>query len=44
MSDRLIEIGGCCGKEINMEETKLLRISRKSSPLQIMIYQKYWTM
>jgi hypothetical protein len=26
MSDKLIEIGRCCGMEMNIEETKLMRI------------------
>ena len=40
MIDRLIEIGICYGMEMNVEETKTLRISRKPSPVQIMLDQK----
>ena len=28
MIDKLIEIGGCCGMEMNVEKTKVMRISR----------------
>jgi hypothetical protein len=40
MIDRLIEIGRCCGMEINVEKTKVMRISRQQNPVQIMIDQK----
>jgi hypothetical protein len=40
MINRLIEIGRCCGMEMNVEETKVLGISRESSPIQIMRDQK----
>jgi hypothetical protein len=36
MTDKLIENGRCYGMEINVEETKVMRISRDPSPLQIM--------
>jgi hypothetical protein len=39
MIDRLIQIGRRYGMEINVEETKVIRISRQSSPIQ-MIDQK----
>jgi hypothetical protein len=38
--DKLIEIGRCYGMEMNVEKTKVLRISRQSSPVKIMINQK----
>jgi hypothetical protein len=38
--DRLIEIGKCYGMEMNVEKTKVMRISRQASPVQIMIDQK----
>jgi len=37
MIERLIEIGRCCGMELNVGKTKMLRISRQPSPIQIMI-------
>ena len=40
MIDRLIKIGRCCGVEMNVEKTKVMRIWREPSPLQIMIDQK----
>jgi hypothetical protein len=39
MIDRLIEIGRCCGMEINVEKTKVMRHSRQPSPIKIMIDQ-----
>ena len=36
MIDKLIEIGGCYGMEMNVEKTKIIRISRQPSPVQIM--------
>jgi hypothetical protein len=38
--DRLIEIGRCYGMEMNVEKTKVMRISRQPSSVQIMIDQK----
>jgi hypothetical protein len=35
--DRLIEIGRCYTMEMNVEKTKVMRISRQPSPIQIMI-------
>jgi hypothetical protein len=35
MIDKLTEIGKCYGMEICMRETKVMRISREQSPLQI---------
>ena len=35
-----IEIGLCYGMEMNVEKTKVMRISRQSSPVTIMIDQK----
>jgi hypothetical protein len=40
MVDRLTEIGRCYGMEMNVEKTKVMRISRQPSPVQIMIDQK----
>ena len=40
MMDKLIEIGSCYGMEMNVEETKVMRISRQPSPVTIMIDQK----
>jgi len=40
MIDKLIEIGRCYGMEMNVEKTKIMRISRKPSPVTIMIDQK----
>ena len=34
MVDRLVEIGRCCRMEMNVEETKVMRISRQTSPIQ----------
>ena len=40
MIDNLIEIGGCYGMEMNVEKTKVMRISRQPFPVKIMIDQK----
>ena len=40
MIDKLIEIGSCYGMEMDVEKTKLMRISRQPSPVTIMIDQK----
>ena len=40
MIDKLIEIGGCYGMEMNVEKTKVMRISRQPFPVKIMINQK----
>ena len=40
MIDKLIEIERCYGMEMNVEKTKIMRISRKSFPGKIMIDQK----
>ena len=40
MIDKLIEIGICYGMEMNVEKTKVMRISRHPSPVTIMIDQK----
>jgi len=37
MIDKLIEIGRCCGMKMNVEKTKVMRISRQPSPVRIMI-------
>ena len=40
MIDKLIEVGRCYGMEMNVEKTKVMRISRQPSPVTIMINQK----
>jgi len=40
MIDKLIEIGRCCGMEMNVEKTKVMRISRQQFPVKIIIDQK----
>jgi hypothetical protein len=40
MIDILIESGRCYGMEMNVEKTKVMRISRQPLPLKIIIYQK----
>jgi hypothetical protein len=37
MIDSLLYIGRCCGMEMNMDETKVIRMSRHPSSVQIMI-------
>ena len=39
-TDKLTEIGGCYGMEMNVENTKVMRISRQPFPVKIMIDQK----
>jgi hypothetical protein len=38
--DRRIEIGRCCGMEMNVEKTKVMRISRQPTPVTITVDQK----
>ena len=40
MIDRIIEIGGGYGMEINVEKTKVMRIARQPPRLQIVVDQK----
>jgi hypothetical protein len=40
MVDRLSEIGRCYGMEMNVEKTKVMRISRQQSPIKIIIDKK----
>ena len=40
MIDKLIETGRSYGMEINVEKTKVMRISRQPFPITIKIYQK----
>ena len=40
MIDKVIEIGGCYGVEMNVEKTKVMRILRQPFPVKIMIDQK----
>jgi hypothetical protein len=37
---KLIEIGRCYGMEMNVEKTKVMRISRQPFPVKIMIDEK----
>jgi hypothetical protein len=40
MIDKLIVIGRCYGMEMNVEKTKVMRISRQPSPVTVIIDQK----
>jgi len=40
MIDKLTEVGRCYGMEINVEKTKVMRISRQPFPVKIMMDQK----
>ena len=40
MIDKLTEVGRCYGMEMNVEKTKVMRISIQPSPVTIMIDQK----
>ena len=40
MIDKQIEIGRCCGKEMNVDKTKVVRISKQLFPVKIMMDQK----
>jgi len=40
MIDKLIEIGRCYGMGMNVEKTKVMRISRQPLPVKIVIEQK----
>ena len=40
MIDKLIEIGSCYGMEMNVEKTKVIRISRQPYPVTIMMDKK----
>jgi len=40
MSDTPVEIGRRYGMEMNVSKTKVMRISGKQSPVQIMVDQK----
>ena len=44
MIDKLIELGRCYGIEMNVEKTKVMRISRQPSPVTIMLGQNNWKM
>jgi hypothetical protein len=39
MIDKLNEIGGCYGMKMNVEKTKVMRISRYPLPVKIMLEQ-----
>ena len=41
MIDKIIEIGRGCGLEMNVEKTKVMRISRQPSAVTIMLDQKH---
>jgi hypothetical protein len=36
----VIETGRCCGMDVSVGNTKAMRISKQSSPKQIIIHQK----
>jgi hypothetical protein len=40
MIDKITKIGRCYGMEMNVDKTKVMRISRERSPLQVMTDQK----
>jgi hypothetical protein len=40
MIDKVIEVGRCYGMEMNVERTKVVRISRQHFPVKIMTDQK----
>jgi len=40
MNGKLTEIEGCCGIEMNVEKTKVMRTSRQPLPVKIMIDQR----
>jgi len=40
MTNKIIKIGRHCGMEMNVEKTKVMRISRQTFPVKIMIHQK----
>jgi hypothetical protein len=42
--DKLIEIGTCYGMEMNVEKTKVMRLSTQPFPVKLMIDQKNWRM
>ena len=44
MTDKLTEIGRCCGMEMNVEKTKVMGISRQPSAVTVMIDQIIWRM
>jgi hypothetical protein len=44
MIDKLIETGRCYGMEMNVEKTKVMRISRQSTLVAIKIDQNNWRM
>jgi len=38
--DRLLEMGRCCGMEMNVEKIKVMRISKQPAPIHIMTDHK----
>ena len=44
MIDKLIETGRCYGMEMNVKKNKVMRISRQSLPVKIIIDQNNWRM
>jgi len=42
MIDKLTEIGRCYGMEMNVENTKVMRISRQTSPVTVDQKQRMW--
>jgi hypothetical protein len=37
--DKLIETGRCCGMQMNVEKTKVIRNARQPFPVKLMIYK-----
>ena len=44
MIGRLMEIGRCCGVEMNVEESKTIRISKQLTVVRIVVDQEQWRM
>ena len=44
MIDKLIKNGRCYSMEINVEKNKVMRISRQTSPVTIVVDQNNWRM
>jgi hypothetical protein len=42
--DKLIEIGRCYGMEMNVEKTKVMRISRQPLPENLSLTKNNWRM
>jgi hypothetical protein len=44
MTDRLTEIGRCCGAEMSVEKCKVMRIPRESYQIILLEIRNYWRM